>query len=339
MHHNEFLASLLHKLSDSAPCSLGILERNGFFLDSYLIIFAFDWLLSAQHLLHNVLQCERSFRLNALIRFKKVTQLDIFVLVYLFLGRKSFPDLQQFSIIWLKLILLFAKLSLCEAVSNRRLADLLSSTPNNVWSVEQCELELLFQVHGLEPTTQKNLLVVTLEVFYDSLFHWLRIGCRVGLEEEQLDVVQLELRRMAREVIKTEQHSASLLAESCVPLTQYAFEKLCVHPRFPVCFVLDGNLVVLKSTGSIGFTDCQKRKLFGATHIGPCQKSNPMLALLSSSAPFSLKLMVLFGSNCQKSPVSSRLKTLSVENCLSKGWRTCCCYSKRGCKSTAPASP
>ena len=113
------------------------------------------------------------------------------------------------------------------------------------------------------------------------------MGCRVGWEEEQLDVVQLELRRIAREVIKTEQHSASLLAESSVPRTQHVFEKLCGHPRLRVCFVLDGNLLVLKSTGSIGFADCQKRKLLGATHICPYQKSNPMLALLSSSAPFS----------------------------------------------------
>ena len=52
-----------------------------------------------------------------------------------------------------------------------------------------------------------------------------------------------------------------------------------------------------------------------------------------------LKLKVLFGSNCQKSPVSSRLKTSSAENCLSKGWRTCCFQSRRDCKFTAPASP
>ena len=54
---------------------------------------------------------------------------------------------------------------------------------------------------------------------------------------------------------------------------------------------------------------------------------------------FPLKLMVLFGSNCQKSPVSSRLKTSSAENCPSKSWRTCCYHSRRDCKSTAPASP
>ena len=52
-----------------------------------------------------------------------------------------------------------------------------------------------------------------------------------------------------------------------------------------------------------------------------------------------LKLMVLFRSNCQTSPVSSRLKTLSAENCLDKGWRTCCCYPRRDRKSTAPALP
>ena len=143
---------------------------------------------------------------------------------------------------------------------------------------------------------------------------------------------------MAREVIKTEQHSASLLAKSSDPLTQYVFEKLCGHPRFPVWFVLDENLLVFKSTGSIRFADCQKRKLLGATHICPCQKSNPMLALLPPVHRSSPKLMVLFGSNRQKSPISFRLKTSSVENCLSRGWRTCCCHSKRSCKSTAPAS-
>ena len=52
-----------------------------------------------------------------------------------------------------------------------------------------------------------------------------------------------------------------------------------------------------------------------------------------------LKLMVLFGSKRQKSPVSSRLNTSSAENCPSKGWRTCCCHSRRDCESTAPASP
>ena len=64
LHHTQFLAS--------APYLLGILERNGFFLGSYLNIFAFDRLLSAQHLLRNVLRCKRSSRLEALIRFKEV---------------------------------------------------------------------------------------------------------------------------------------------------------------------------------------------------------------------------------------------------------------------------
>ena len=52
-----------------------------------------------------------------------------------------------------------------------------------------------------------------------------------------------------------------------------------------------------------------------------------------------LKAMVLFGSSCQKSTVSSRLKTSSAENCLTKGRRTCCCHSRRDCESTAPLSP
>ena len=143
---------------------------------------------------------------------------------------------------------------------------------------------------------------------------------------------------MATEVIDTEQHSASLLAESSVLRTQHVFEKLCGHPRLRVCLVRNGNLLVLEGMGSLGFADCQKRQLLGATHICPYQKSNPILALLSSGAPFSPELMVLFESNCQKSIVLSRLKTSSAENCLSKGWRTCCCHSRRDCKSTAPAS-
>ena len=113
-------------------------------------------------------------------------------------------------------------------------------------------------------------------------------------------------------------------------------KSFCGHPRFPVCFALEGNLLVLRSTGSIGFADCQKRKLLGATHICPCQKSNPMLALLSSSAPFSPET---HGFVWKQPPEESRLKTSSVENCLSKGWRTCCCHSKRSSKSTALASP
>ena len=105
-----------------------------------------------------------------------------------------------------------------------------SPTLYDVWSVEQCVLELLSLVHGLEPAAQQELLVVALEVLNDPLIHWLRMGCRVGWEEDLLDVVQLELARVAREVIETEQHSASLLAESSVSRTQH-LEKLCCHRR------------------------------------------------------------------------------------------------------------
>ena len=99
---------------------------------------------------------------------------------------------------------------------------------------------------------------MALEVLYDSLIHWLRIGCR---EEDQLDVVQLELGRVAREVIETDQHSASLLAESSVPRTQHLLEKLRRHPRLRVRLVLDRDLLVLEGTGSLGIADHQKREL------------------------------------------------------------------------------
>ena len=181
-------------------------------------------------------------------------------------------------------------------------------------SIKQCELKLLSHVHGLEPTTQQNLFVVALEVLYDSLIHWLRIGCHVMWEEDQFDVVG----RVATKFIETEQYSLSLLTESSVPCTLHIFEKLHRHPCLRVCLVFDGNLLVFEGTGSLGFANHQKSELLCATYICPYQKSNPLLALLSSSAPFSLKLMVLFGSNCQKSPVLSRLKMSSAENCLSK---------------------
>ena len=125
-------ASLLHKLLDGAPCRLGILGRNDFFLDSYLFIFAFHRLLAAQHLVRNILQCERSSSLEALIGFEQVRQLYLLVLVHLFLGKQSFPDLKQLSIIRLSLVFLFNKLRLRETVSDRRLADLLPSTLDNV---------------------------------------------------------------------------------------------------------------------------------------------------------------------------------------------------------------
>ena len=126
-----------------------------------------------------------------------------------------------------------------------------------------------------------------LEVFYDFLNHWLRIGCSVGWEEDQLDVVQLELGRVATQVIEIEQHSASLLAESSVPRTRHLFEKLRCHPRLRVCLVLDGNLFVLEGTECLGFANRRKREVLVTTHIFPYQRSNPLLALLSSSAPFS----------------------------------------------------
>ena len=123
---------------------------------------------------------------------------------------------------------------------------------------------------------------MALEVLYDSLIHWLRIGCRVGWEEDQLDVVQLELGRVTSEVIETDQHSATLLAESSVPRTQHLLEKLRRHPRLRVRLVLDRDLLVLEGTGSLGSADHQKRELLAAAHVCPNQKSDPLLTFLSS---------------------------------------------------------
>ena len=128
---------------------------------------------------------------------------------------------------------------------------------------------------------------MALEVLYDTLIHWLRIGCRVGWEEDLLDVVQLELGRVAREVIETDQNSASLLAESSVPRTRHPLENLRRHPRLRVRLVRDWDLLVLEGTGSLGIADHQKGKLLAAAHVCPNQKSNPLLAFLSSSTSLS----------------------------------------------------
>ena len=110
---------------------------------------------------------------------------------------------------------------------------------------------------------------MALEVLYDSLIHWLRIGCRVGWEEDQLDVVQLELWRVAGEVIETDQHS-----ELSIPCMQHLLEKLHHHPCL---LVLDQDLLVLEGTGSLGIADHQKRELLAAAHVCPNQKSDPLL--------------------------------------------------------------
>ena len=95
----------------------------------------------------------------------------------------------------------------------------------------------------------------------------------------------------------------------------------------------------LKPRGLLDLPIARRGNFLVPLIFAPARRIILCLLFFSSVHRSPLKLMVLFGSNRQKSPVSSRLKTLSVENCLSKGWRTCCCHSKRDCKSTAPGSP
>ena len=79
---------------------------------------------------------------------------------------------------------------------------------------------------------QQNLPIVALEVLYDSLIQWLRIGCCVGWEEDYLDVVPLEFRNVATEVIKTEEHSASLMREFADLHTQLLWKKFAIIRTF-----------------------------------------------------------------------------------------------------------
>ncbi|KAF2366438.1 hypothetical protein FHG87_002795 [Trinorchestia longiramus] len=97
--------------------------------------------------------------------------------------------------------------------------------------------------------------------------------------------------------------------------------------------ILKQNDFILK--GSLGIADRQKRELMFA----PTRSVILCLLFFPPVHRSPVKVMALFGSSCQKSQVSSRLKTSSAENCPSKGRRTCYCHSRKDRKSTDPASP
>jgi hypothetical protein len=69
---------------------------------------------------------------------------------------------------------LLCELGLRKAVLDRRFADPLPSTPRKMQSIEQGELKLFSLVHGVEPASQQELLVVAFEVLNDPLIHWLK---------------------------------------------------------------------------------------------------------------------------------------------------------------------
>ena len=117
-------------------------------------------------------------------------------------------------------------------------------------------------------------------------------------------------------------------------------KSFAVIHAFMFALYLTGISLFLKSRGLLDLLIARRGKNFLVPLIfAPARRVILCLFFFPPVHRFPLKLMVLFGSNCQKSPVSYRLKTSSEENCLSKGWRTYCCHSKRGCKSIAPASP
>ena len=101
---------------------------------------------------------------------------------------------------------------------------------------------------------------------------------------------------------------------------------------------LTGISLFLEARGLLNLPIARRGNFSVPLIFAPARRVILCLLFFSPVHRSPLKLMVLFGSNHQKNPVSFRLKT-SVENCLSKGWRTCCCHSKKGCKSIAPASP
>ncbi|KII61665.1 hypothetical protein RF11_08577 [Thelohanellus kitauei] len=102
------------------------------FSSTVIVIFAFNWLLTTQHLLRNFLQSERPASCEALVGFEKVIQLDLPVLMHLLLGRQIFPDLNQLPILCLSLDLLFNEFGIRETVTDRRFTDLLPSTSCDV---------------------------------------------------------------------------------------------------------------------------------------------------------------------------------------------------------------
>ena len=116
-------------------------------------------------------------------------------------------------------------------------------------------------------------------------------------------------------------------------------KSFAVIHAFLFALYLTGISLFLKARGLLDLPIARRGNFLVPLIFAPARTVILCLLFFPSVHCSPLKLMVLFESNRQKSPVSSRLKTSSVENCLSKGWRTCCCHSKRDCKSTAPASP
>ena len=116
-------------------------------------------------------------------------------------------------------------------------------------------------------------------------------------------------------------------------------KSFAVIHAFEFASYLTGISLFLKARGLLDLPTARRGNFSVPLIFAPFRRVILCLLFFPPVHRSPLKLMVLFGSNRQKSPVSSRLKTSSAENCLSKGWRTCCCHSRRGCKSTPPASP
>ena len=115
-------------------------------------------------------------------------------------------------------------------------------------------------------------------------------------------------------------------------------KSFAVIHAFEFASYLTGISLFLKARGLLDLPTARRGNFSVPLIFAPIRRVILCLLFFPPVHRSPLKLMVLFGSNRQKSPVSSRLKTSSAENCLSKGWRTCCCHSRRGCKSTPPAS-
>ena len=116
-------------------------------------------------------------------------------------------------------------------------------------------------------------------------------------------------------------------------------KSFAVIHAFLFALYLTGISLFLKGRGLLDLSIARRGNFSVPLIFAPARRVILCLLFFPPVHRSPLKLMVLLGSNHKKRPVSSRLKISSVENYLSKGWRTCCCHSKRGCKSTAPASP
>ncbi|KAF2362885.1 hypothetical protein FHG87_006358 [Trinorchestia longiramus] len=89
----------------------------------------------------------------------------------------------------------------------------------------------------------------------------------------------------------------------------------------------------------LGIADRQKRELFAAPHVCRDQKSNPLFAFLSSSAPLSPESQSLVRKQLPEESSLVQVEDVVCGELPEQGPKSLCCHSRKDCGSTALALP